>query len=173
MLRLAATLVTLAALAACAEKSPEPPAPTGTRVLLVLPDREDAAIPPGVKITAIARVELADDDPSRARGLMQRTSLRPDHGMLFVYPTETTRTFWMKNTLIPLSIAFATSTGRIVDIQEMVPGGDVPDPRQRRYRSARPATYALEMAAGWFAAKGIRVGDRMEFHPEVGGIPGR
>ena len=104
---------------------------------------------------------------------MQRTTLRPDHGMLFVYPTETTRTFWMKNTLIPLSIAFATSTGRIVDIQEMVPGGDVPDVLQRRYHSARPATYALEMEKGWFEARGIRVGDRMEFHSDVGGIPGR
>ena len=168
-----ATLLALVVLSCGAEKAPEPEPRSARRTLYLLPDRPDAEVPPGTEVAAIARVEIAADDASRTRGLMHRTSLKPDCGMLFVYPTEITRTFWMKNTLIPLSIAFATGTGRIVDIQEMVPGGDVSDSAQPRYHSRRPATYALEMEKGWFPAKGIRVGDRMVFHPEVGGIPGR
>jgi uncharacterized membrane protein (UPF0127 family) len=64
------------------------------------------------------RVEIADDASERVRGLMYRTALAENRGMLFVFPDEERLSFWMKNTLIPLSIAFIDSKGRIVDIQE-------------------------------------------------------
>ncbi|MEN8150281.1 MAG: DUF192 domain-containing protein, partial [Planctomycetota bacterium] len=152
---------------------PSRPASGPRRVLCVLPDRAGAEVPRGIEAHAVARAEVAADAESRARGLMHRESLRPDHGMLFVYAVQETRTFWMKNTRIPLSIAFATSSGKIVDIQEMEPAGDRPDAEIPRHHSARPAVYALEMEKGWFARHGIRVGDRMVLAPEVGAISPR
>ena len=102
------------------------------------------------------QVEIADDTPEQMRGLMYRTALVEDRGMLFVYPDEEQRTFWMKNTLIPLSIAFMDSEGRIVDIQDMKPLDDKPP----HYVSAEPARYALEVNKGFFEERGVRVGDR-------------
>ena len=102
------------------------------------------------------QVEIADDTPEQMRGLMYRTALGEDRGMLFVYPDEEQRTFWMKNTLIPLSIAFMDSKGRIVDIQDMKPLDD--DPPQ--YASVEPARYALEVNRGFFEERGVKVGDR-------------
>jgi uncharacterized protein len=104
------------------------------------------------------RVEIADDALERARGLMYRTALAEDRGMLFVYPGEEHRSFYMKNTLIPLSIAFMDSEGRIVDIQDMKPlDDDLP-----HYVSAEPAQYALEVNRGFFEERGVEVGDRAE-----------
>ena len=165
-----AVLLSLLALSCCSRPSEEPAPRPESRTLYLLPVRADAALPADVTATAVARVEVAADAAARARGLMFRESLRPDHGMLFVYPGERHRSFWMKNTLIPLSIAFATSTGKIVAILDMEPGGDVPDAELPRYESGRPATYALEMERGWFRGKGIRVGDRIVLHPEVGAV---
>ncbi len=104
------------------------------------------------------RVEIADDDPERARGLMHRTALAENRGMLFVFPREERLSFWMKNTLIPLSVAFIDSEGRIVDIQDMKPLDDDPP----SYVSARPAQYALEVNQGFFEERGVEVGDRAE-----------
>ena len=67
------------------------------------------------------QVEIADEPEEHSRGLMFRESMEENHGMLFVYTTEQTRGFWMKNTLIPLDIAYADREGRIVDIQQMEP----------------------------------------------------
>lgn len=104
------------------------------------------------------RVEIADDDGERQQGLMYRESLPPNQGMLFVYATQATRSFWMRNTLIPLDIAFIDPDGVIVDIQEM---------RQTQTdeltTSRYPAMYALEMNLGWFEANGVEVGARLEF----------
>ncbi|MDX1578317.1 MAG: DUF192 domain-containing protein, partial [Gemmatimonadota bacterium] len=102
-------------------------------------------------------VEIADDEDERARGLMFRESLPEDHGMLFVYESERRLGFWMKNTLIPLDIAYADRAGRIVDIKQMEPQST-----ETVYSSA-PAMYALEMNQGWFEAHGVSVGDRIEF----------
>ena len=66
-------------------------------------------------------VEIADDDAERVRGLMERTELDPDAGMIFVYPNDVSGAFWMKDTLIPLSIAFYAEDGRIVKILDMEP----------------------------------------------------
>ncbi len=103
-------------------------------------------------------VEIADDPAERSRGLMHRESLPEDQGMLFVYPDERAALgFWMRNTLIPLDIAFVDRELRIVDIQRLEPLDET-----TRY-SAAPAMYALEMNAGWFEKHGVRVGDRIEF----------
>jgi uncharacterized membrane protein (UPF0127 family) len=104
------------------------------------------------------RVEIADDLPEQTRGLMERTALAEDRGMLFVYPDEEVRSFWMKNTLIPLSIAYIDSDGRIVDLQDMKPLDDDPP----HYVSAEPARYALEVNRGFFEEHGVKVGDRAE-----------
>jgi uncharacterized membrane protein (UPF0127 family) len=104
------------------------------------------------------RAEIADDVFERARGLMYRTALAEDRGMLFVFEGERTHSFWMKNTLIPLSIAFIDSGGRIVDIQDMKPLDDEPP----SYVSAEPARYALEVNRGFFEERGVKVGDRAE-----------
>jgi uncharacterized protein len=104
------------------------------------------------------RVEIADNAFERARGLMYRTALAEDRGMLFIFEAEQKLSFWMKNTRIPLSIAFIDSEGRIVDIQDMRPLDDDPP----HYVSAKPAQYALEVNQGFFEERGVKVGDRAE-----------
>lgn len=107
----------------------------------------------------VLQVEVADTDAERARGLMFRDGLAADHGMVFVYPDERVRGFWMKNTRIPLAIAFADARGRIVHIAEMLPYDETST------GSVAPAMYAVEMRAGWFREHGIAVGDRIEGLP--------
>ena len=104
------------------------------------------------------RVEVADDLAEQAKGLMDRTTLGENRGMLFVFPEERELSFWMKNTLIPLSIAFIDSESRIIDIQEMKPLDDEPP----HYVSAEPARYALEVNRGFFEERGVRVGNRVK-----------
>ena len=104
------------------------------------------------------RVEVADDPAEQERGLMYRTALAENRGMPFVFPREQRLSFWMKNTLIPLSIAYMDSEGRIVDIQDMKPLDDDPP----NYVSAEPAKYALEVNQGFFDEHGVKVGDRAE-----------
>lgn len=102
-------------------------------------------------------VEIADDEEERRRGLMYRDSLPEDQGMLFVYPEEETLSFYMRNTEIPLDIAFVDQRGYIVDIQQMEPH------TEELHESRRPAMYALEMNLGWFEANGVEEGDRIRF----------
>ena len=102
-------------------------------------------------------VELAATPQSRACGLSNRTALNENHGMLFVYPGSGLRTFWMKDTWIPLSIAFLDDSGKIINIEIMSP-----DQTEERYHSSMPATYALEVNQGWFRLHGIKAGDRVE-----------
>jgi uncharacterized protein len=101
-------------------------------------------------------VEIADDTPEQRRGLMERTELAENAGMLFVFEREEPRSFWMRNTLIPLSIAYIASGGRIVDIQDMQPLDETSHP------SAEPAQYALEVNQGFFAEREIEVGNVVE-----------
>ncbi len=105
--------------------------------------------------------ELAITHADRQQGLMHRDSMPTDHGMLFVYADHKVRGFWMKDTRLPLSIAFADEQGVIVKIDEMRPFDT------ERTSSLYPAKYALEMNAGWFAAKGIEKGDKIEGIPEL------
>ena len=104
------------------------------------------------------QVEVADTEEERRRGLMGRSALAEDAGMRFVFDGEQQLSFWMKDTLIPLSIAFMDSEGRIVDIQDMQPLDDVPP----HYVSAEPAQYALEVNQGFFEKRGVMVGDIVE-----------
>lgn len=107
----------------------------------------------GIPVT----VEVAETEAARQRGLMYRDTLPEDHGMLFVYEAERNLSFWMRNTRIPLDIAFIDRAGRIVDIQQMEAMSE------ETHTSRAPAMYALEMRLGWFEERGIRVGDRVEF----------
>ena len=102
------------------------------------------------------RVEIANTRDEQERGLMERTELPEDAGMLFVFNRERILSFWMKNTLIPLSIAYINSDRRIIDIQEMQPLDETTHP------SAEPAQYALEVNQGFFADHGIEVGNEVE-----------
>jgi uncharacterized membrane protein (UPF0127 family) len=87
---------------------------------------------------------------------MYRFSLQPDHGMLFVFAKPQVLAFWMKNTYVPLSIAFIDSEGRILNIEDMAPQTETTHP------SRGAALYALEMKKGWFVQHGIAPGDRVE-----------
>ena len=98
-------------------------------------------------------VEVASTPETRATGLMNRFSLRQDHGMLFVFEAPQPLAFYMKNTYIPLSIAFVDAHGRILNIEDMRPLDE------STHWSRGVAQYAIEMRQGWFAAKGIGVGD--------------
>jgi uncharacterized membrane protein (UPF0127 family) len=103
------------------------------------------------------KVELAATPEARGCGLSNRFRLFADHGMLFIYPTSGPRTFWMKDTYIPLSIAFLDDNGRIISIQQMNPMQT-----DERYRSLQPVRYALEVNRGWFADHGIGIGNIVE-----------
>ena len=105
--------------------------------------------------------EIARTPDQQSVGLMNRFSLKPDHGMLFVYERNEPLSFWMRNTYIPLSIAFNAPDGRIVNIEDMKPQTD------ETHWSRGPAMYALEMKKGWFAERGIGPG------AVVKGIPPR
>ena len=108
--------------------------------------------------------EIADVEAARERGLMLRTALADGHGMLFVFEAEFPLGFWMKNTLIPLSIGYLDDSKTLIDVQEMVPAtsGDQHPPV---YRSPRPARYALEMPRGWFKRKNVKIGARLAYEP--------
>lgn len=106
------------------------------------------------------KVEIADTPPSRQRGLMFRERLSEDEGMLFVFERADHLSFWMKNTLIPLSIAFIDADDKIVQIEHMEPLDE-----QTLHRSVTPVLYALEVNQGWFERHRINVGDRVQFRP--------
>ncbi|MEQ1502860.1 MAG: DUF192 domain-containing protein [Myxococcota bacterium] len=99
--------------------------------------------------------ELAVTYADRQLGLMHRDSMPAEHGMLFVYPNEEIRRFWMKDTRIPLSIAFANRHGEIVRIEDMTPFDT------ETTTSMLPATYALEMNQGWFEKNGVEKGAKI------------
>jgi uncharacterized membrane protein (UPF0127 family) len=104
-------------------------------------------------------VEVADDDAERARGLMFRTSLPENDGMVFLFPEATAGAFWMKDTLIPLSIAFFDAEGRILRILHMEPCRADPCPL---YDPEVPFSGALEVNRGAFERLNVREGDRIE-----------
>jgi len=100
--------------------------------------------------------ETATTTATRTVGLMHRFSLKPDHGMLFVFDAPQPLAFWMKNTFMPLSIAFIGVDGKILNIEDMAPQTETTHPSQGF------ALYALEMKKGWFAQRAIAAGDRVE-----------
>lgn len=106
-------------------------------------------------------VEVAITDQETRQGLMYRESMPENHGMLFIYGQPRYLSFWMKNTLIPLSIAFIRDDGVISNIEKMEPSRGPFDPVER-YISRYKCQYALEMNQGWFEQHGIQAGDQIE-----------
>ena len=104
-------------------------------------------------------VEVADEAHERAKGLMFRKKMPEDEGMLFVYKIEENRSFWMRNTYIPLSIAYLDKKGVIINIEDMNPLDE------SSVSSVHPAQYALEMNQGWFDKHQIMVGMRVDKLP--------
>ena len=102
-------------------------------------------------------VEVAKTSEERARGLMGRKHLGKDEGMLFVFEKEDYHGFWMKDTQIPLSIAFIDKKGRILRITDMKPL------TLENHNPPQPILYALEMKKGWFSANGIKIRDILRF----------
>ncbi len=99
-------------------------------------------------------VEVAKSEAERNRGLMYRASLAEGKGMLFVFDADERPSFWMKNTRIPLSLAYIASDGSITQIIDLVPFSTEARPSERLVR------YALEVPRGWFAKVGLKPGDR-------------
>lgn len=121
--------------------------------------RATLILTPGER-TVTLEVEIADEPTERARGLMGRTELPEDQGMAFLFEEETDGAFWMKDTLIPLSIAFWDAGGRIVAIVDMQPCQVDPCPR---YSPGVAYVGAVEVNVGWFERMGVGIGDRVEF----------
>ncbi|HLT78085.1 MAG TPA: DUF192 domain-containing protein [Ferrovibrio sp.] len=113
------------------------------------------------------RVELADNDVSRARGMMFRTSMAPDAGMLFDFKQEQMASFWMRNTLIPLDMLFIKADGTILNIHQRAIPRD-----ETGINSAGPVRAVLELNGGTVSRLGIRPGDRVQ-HAIFGNPPKR
>ncbi|MCL2043218.1 MAG: DUF192 domain-containing protein [Treponema sp.] len=113
----------------------------------------------------VITAELAITDAERNQGLMYREKLSDGEGMLFIFDRDQQLSFWMKNTLIPLSIAFVSSDGRITEIRDMQPHDET------SVRSSRSVRYALEVPQGWFDRVGVQSGDilRLDLIPQISG----
>ena len=136
-------LVMLAVLPAAAQEGPQPRLET-------------------IPLTAgmhIIQAELAQTPAQQMIGMMNRREMGANEGMLFVNSDVAQRCFWMRNTLIPLSIAFIADDGTIVNIADMQPRSD------DSHCSARPVRYALEMRQGWFAKRGLKAGFKLRGAP--------
>ncbi|MCO5170404.1 MAG: DUF192 domain-containing protein [Planctomycetes bacterium] len=147
---------------AAVDDAPPPPGPVGPAPLAtpapwegrhqlgLLPKRSIRV--GGVPVTAW----IADNEDRRRLGLMHVREMPDDHGMLFVYPDVRERSFWMKNTFIPLSIAYIDERGRIATIVDMRPHDE------RGHPSNAPVRFGLEMNQGWFRRNGVAPGARVE-----------
>lgn len=106
----------------------------------------------------LIHAEVMNTQPGRMKGLMHRKKLGANEGMLFFFPREEQHCMWMRNTLLPLSVAFIDDKGVIVNIEDMQPQ------TENQHCAARPVFFALEMKQGWFAERGIKQGS------SIGGI---
>lgn len=107
-------------------------------------------------------VQIAADDASRERGLMSRTNLSENEGMLFVFPQARPVSFWMKDTPVPLSIAYVGPSGRILEIHDLRPLDETPVPS-----ASESVAYALEVAQGWFLRHRVLAGDTLWGLPQL------
>ncbi|MCO5122981.1 MAG: DUF192 domain-containing protein [Rhizobacter sp.] len=117
---------------------------------------------PAVRLNAgihVIQAEVAASADERATGLMFRQTMAANAGMLFVFPAPFAHCFWMRNTLLPLSIAFIADDGTVVNIADMQPQ------TTDSHCAEKPVRYALEMNKGWFAKRGIRPGTRLHGGP--------
>jgi uncharacterized membrane protein (UPF0127 family) len=139
--------------------------PLSLAIALTLPLTACAAHPSGPYVELNGHsytIEIAADDASRAHGLMDRTEMAADHGMLFVFDDDAMRAFWMKNTKIPLDMIFLDGDRKIVSVTH----GAEPCVTERcpAYTSGAPARYVLELNAGQAAKLGLTSGDEMTVH---------
>jgi len=111
-------------------------------------------------VITVVKAEIARTAEERSQGLMYRTELSDGEGMLFIFERDEILSFWMKNTYIPLSIAFITFDGRIIDIKNMFPNDE------SSVISSRSARYALEVPQGWFSRAGVKEGDVVKINAE-------
>ena len=107
------------------------------------------------------RAEIAENDAQRTRGLMFREKMPADQGMVFIFEEPAYQSMWMKNTLIPLSVAFVDRDGVILNIRDMQPQ------TLDSHMSAGPALYAIETNKGWFAERGIKPGEKVSGLPRL------
>ena len=117
---------------------------------------------PRVKLAAgmhVIDAQVAATNDQRMTGLMHRKEMPQHEGMLFVFDVPSQQCFWMKNTLLPLAVAFVDDDGTIVNIDEMKPQ------TLDSHCSAKPVRYVLEMNTGWFSKKGIKPGTRLAGPP--------
>ena len=117
---------------------------------------------PRVKLNAgmhVIDAQVAASTDQRMTGLMHRKEMPQHEGMLFVFEVPSQQCFWMKNTLLPLSVAFVADDGTIVNIDEMQPQ------TLESHCSTKPVRYVLEMNKGWFAKRGIKAGAKLEGQP--------
>ncbi len=143
-----AALLLLVPALACASKKEADRSVPGPRVVVETSDGRRHAVD----------VELARTEAEQRKGLMNRSSLPENAGMLFLFDTSRVQTFWMRNTLIPLDMIFISDDGRIVGIVERA------EPQTLTERSVgKPSRYVLEVNGGWSAAHGVRAGDRVRF----------
>ena len=108
-------------------------------------------------------LEVANSADERRTGLMYRRSLPRDHGMVFVYGGADERTFWMKNTFVPLDIVFVAANGTVVSVAHADPQPNASDSELRRYESGAPAKYVVEMRQGFANRTGVEPGTRLVF----------
>lgn len=117
---------------------------------------------PTIRLSAgmhLITAEVANTFQSRMVGMMYRESTPPNHGMLFVFESKAPQCFWMRNTPLPLSIAFIEDDGTVTQIEDMAPKSDT------THCSKKPVRFALEMEQGWFAKRGVAPGAK------IGGLP--
>ena len=138
---------------------------TGMLLAVVAPARAQAIPQPKLPTIELGAgmhnivAEVARTPQQQQVGMMMRTKMEPHEGMLFVFDDVAPRCFWMRNTLLPLSIAFIADDGTIVNIAEMQPQSD------QSHCSAQPVRYALEMNKGWFSKRGIKAGSKLRGAP--------
>ena len=136
------------------------PAPTEAVVAAtestVIPKRANSAVALVIFGNDTVRAEVANTSALRSRGLMDREEVPSGTGMLFVWENEAIRSFWMRNTLVALDVAFIDQNFEVVDILQMEPE------TTETHDGAKPAMYALEVHHGWFAENDITVGDLCE-----------
>ena len=126
--------------------------------VLLLCSTQTQAQMPRLELTASfhrIEAEVAADQASRMQGLMNRRSMGANQGMLFVFAQTDRHCMWMRNTFLPLSVAFLDDQGRILNIEDMQPQ------TENNHCAVAPARFALEMNRGWFAGKGIKPGQRI------------
>jgi uncharacterized membrane protein (UPF0127 family) len=166
--RRAVLLLLVATILACTMKPGSPKSSarrSGVRLVVVPADAKRPAVE-----TPVVFVEIAATNDARNRGLGGRDRLGPDAGMLFVYGTPDFRTYWMKDCLIGLDIAFIGPDRRIMNVVTLPAAAGLPDAKVPRANSVGPGPWVLETAAGWLDAHDVAAGDEVDLSAALVGV---